>query len=464
MTYAAEYSGLGISKVNSATMTEFKDSFNKVINNIGYIQFYDISEKISVFPVNPEIVLTNIEVSALKIVSPLLLADLTYTQKNNDLVTLSSSNTKFSLQANLTLKWYYKVGGSTIYRGLYSASLKSSKTSVAFTFINNSPSNTGLIGMGWNISSPAISGFGASELISTQIATILAKKLYPTFNEELNRFNDVIVSGMVYSSFYRNILLPVKGTLNEAVYLRNVFAKFLVLQGSRLGFAFSSSIYYSIQHLNVPLVGTFVPNEADDKIISLYLGQSHLSSIFDAAVKGTAYANFVVKPEDQKAIFGFAINIAKLATFHPKLAEDFNVMDFVDFACKLKDTPSSDKKYKYACKFVLSKEPNTVVIDIDTLEWSSEFTAKPMIAGDIAKLDLAVTNFRFTDLKIKSPYMQPFATKQLLGFLQPLAKAPGKEIAIEFPITSSEMKWTYTDFSVNSNNDLSLHFTEEIKQ
>ncbi len=454
---ASEYNAFGITKSAAVLSGELAESINKIIGSIGYIQFYDVSEHIKIFPVSPEVTLSSIEMSNLKIATPVTAAQLAYTA-TDAAATIKGTGLTFGMTADLSLKWTYKVGGAVIYRGTYTAKLKTEKPEIEFSFTHNSDKSTGKIGFGWLLVDPSIKGFGAYGVVLDSINKIIQSKLYPVFGEELNRYNDIIVSAMVYSYYYRSIPLVMPKDFTDKLSIKNVLKKFLVHQ-THLSFAFTSSLYYAIQHVEVPFNGTFEPTDDFSKNITLYFGAKQIDELFELVRKAFSTKSFVIPPEKQQELFGYEVTVGSLAAFHSKLAEEYNPDEHMDFMCDILDLPAAyAKKFTLKCKFVLHKDPATVVLDIEKLEWASSLLMVPQNEQPNKYMNIRLGAFRFADIKIKEPVVPAYVAKQILMFLQPLAKFAENGSGYPVQIVGNDMKWAFESAVQNEAGDATFSF------
>jgi len=459
--FAVGYNAIGVAKESSVILSEFSESVNKIIGSVGYIQFYDVSEQLNMIFAKPLVTLSGIEMIGLKVKTPLKADQLTYTATATNAVIKVGANPTFALEAEMSLKWSYKVAGAVIYHGTYKAKLQTEKPQLTFNFLDASSKVTADIIFGWKLSSPVITGFGSHEYLAGVISQVIANKLYPVFHEELNRYNDIIVSSMIYNYYYRAIPLPIENDLKEQLIMKNVFKNFYLLNiesKDYLGFAFTSSVYYPIQHMDQPFNGSFVPVESAKGSIMVYLGSAQVEEVFDIMVKTYAMKTFVLTPKDQKKLMGYEITIGTLTQFHPKLAEDFESNELVDLSFTAHDLAGSPKKYEFGCKFLLHKNPSQVLFDIEKLEWASNFYVNAK-SEEPTNHDagFGLNSFKFSSIQIRQPKLPVYVTKQFLSFLQPLANfASPMDFAIR--VVGDHMDWQYVSSEHSATGDLTLYY------
>ena len=451
----------GMAKSSSAVLNEFSASVNRIVGAVGYIQCYDITDKKPIAPVTADVTLSNIEISGLKIATEVTPEQLNFTTSGINVVILpSTQGLKLALKAAITLSWSYKVMGATIYRGTYSAQLLTERPTLLFTLFGGKDTSAGLLGFGWILKNGVVTGFGATSYIQSQLEDIMKAKLFSVLNEELNRYNDIIVSAMVYNYFYRHIKLPFEQAFNETVTIKNVFTQFNASPKNYLTFVYNSSLYFAIQHKELPLVGSFEPIEESISPISLYLSMDSMKQLGDVLMSKSPVRSFIIGPEDQKKFYEEPINVRNLASFYPKFTDEYEARAEIDINCTVKNTMlSATKSTSYACKFVLHSDPKTVLIDISALEWTTN------ISIGISKTDLnnrtvAITQDRprFSSITIQSPAMPRYVQAQFLSYLQPLSAFAGKEFILPFPFVNPQLSWKYNRTSRTPNGDATFSY------
>jgi len=460
---AEDHSVIGISKSSHVVMQELAASVTKTLDMIGYLRMFDMSEKVKIFLITPVFVLKDISVSALKVVSPLKPEHLIY-EASDSAAIITANASLLSLTADINLNWYCMVGGVETYQGGYKAKLKAEKVKLQFTFVNGSPVSTGDISFEWKLTDPVIIGFGAFSVMTTYITNMLNSKLFAPLNAELNRYNDMMISKMIYDGYYRGLPLPIKSNQDESVILKNDFKNFaLSTKGEKhfLSFVFSSSVYFTVQHLEIPFVNTFQPADDGRSDVSVYIGASPMREVFEQLVKKSSFKEFIITPEVQHHLFGYMLSIGVLANFYPNLLNLYESTELVNIKCTMKDRyAGSNETYVFACKIMLAREPPVLLFDMPSVEWASEFFVRMAEEDSTGKTIAAgVTNFKFTNLVVKYPKMADYLQMQFETFLQPLAKFPGAETHFDQPIVGTNLNWTYMGMERNEQGDATVHYS-----
>jgi len=453
LSYGTQYSTFGMRKSYQVVLKEFAESFNKIIGGIGYIQFYDVSKKVSIFPIAPELILSSIEMSNLKIVKPLAQKDLVYEFNSTKATIKTNAKIDLALGADFNLKWVYKYDGSVIYSGVYSAKLATTNVSVSFDLMNESPISSGKITLGWTISNPVIKGFGTNDLMITHINGLIIEKLYPIFQEELNRFNDIIVSSLVYNYFFRKIPIGIVTPQKDEVSIKNVHKKFLLTK-DYVSFVYTSSLYFSVQHIEAPLDFPFTPAELDSNVTTFF-GYNASSFIYDMVVKTSPFIHIEITEKDQEKLLGYPITIAKLAEFYPKLAEDYEPTKKADLICDLLGALGTDKTYLYKCVIQLAAAPRDILFDFKQVHWTADFSVS---SKDGKNMKWGMNNFRFPAFTLKSPRLNEATKAEFLDFLQPLARFPEGQNEFTVAILGSNINWSYKSTSPAENPDISIYY------
>lgn len=452
------YLALGISKPTSVVVAEFADSINKIIGSVGYIQFYDVVGSVSMAIVKLDLTLSSIEMKDLHIVQKMDPAQLEFTV-DNGVGTIKSKAAALSLGATLALKWSYKSGNKVVYSGTYQATLATSKPDVSFTL--TSADSKGKIAFGWALSNVVITGFGGLELVKTQVAELIASKLYPVFNEELNRYNDIIVSSTVYSYFYRSIPLPLSETETVNMTMKNSLNKFsFTVDGDkkRLNTVFSSSVYLPILHTSLPLDAASAPTEAteEDKI-AVHVGAASMAILLGEVAKSVK--SLKICPHIQKEVFGYELSVGLLAAFYPKLSEEYDPKSRIILFCNATGFSATEGTFTVACRFVLKESQTTVLMTIEKIVWSgSFFLGADSDEATNKNVRTGLESFRLSDLKIKYPLVPSYVSKQLMGFLQPISIVVENLFRINFPVVGNDMSWSLTGTASNTAGDLSLFY------
>jgi len=455
-----EFNAFGLTKSSDILKVELAEAVNKIIGSIGYIQFYDVSEQIHVFPINPIVTLSNIEMSGLKFVNHLDASQIEYTATESA-ATIKGKALTISMDAKFSCKWTYKIGGSTMYSGTYTATLGTEKPEIEFMFVNDKPTSVGKIGFGWKITASEVKGFGAFAMVKNTVNDIVKNKLFSIFNTEINRYNDIVVNSMIYNYFFRNMPLLVPTKMTDKLSLKNVFTKFLVSNDEKhdsLHFVYNSSIYYAIGHYEVPFNGSFDSSYTKSGI-TMHLGVRQLDDLFELLRKNASETHFVIKPEDQVKLFGYALSVNSLVPFYPRLGEEYDPELTIDFSCDMMDSLSYHKKYMVDCKFVLHDDPNEVLFVIEGLEWGCNRKLEPIQDTEKTWLEMKLTDFRFENLKVKNPIMPTYVQKQLLSFLQPMAKFPENSM-YPVPLLGNGLTWKLEESKTNDNGDIAIIFSK----
>lgn len=441
-----DFSTFGMRKSSDVFLSEFAEKVNSVLGTIGYLQCYDVSEKISIFPVNPVITLSNIEIAELKTLTGVAKEQLEFTSDKVDGL-VKAKGSKLVLNATINLKWTYAVGGAIIYRGKFAGHLRGNNSDIAFKLLGGKPDFTGSIAFTWKVSNHKIEGFGATEFIAEQIESIIASKLYPVLHEEMNRYNDIIVASLVYNSFYRNLPIPIKTPLNEDVSMKNVFKKFNFAKEGYITFVYDSSIYYAIQHIEVPFNGSFDASDASDEPISLFFGLASMEEVLNRIVEVSPFKSFTITPEVQKEFFGYEITIGLLGMFFNDLPTRYSSMQKTDFKCDMKtNVPSSQKTFSYTCYFTFPGKPSEIFVHLSNVDWKADFSISVLPSDPNKKtLKCGLTNFKFANIIAFEPPLPDYLREQLLTFLQPLAKYPGESLYFEVPAVGPKMNWEFSN-------------------
>ncbi len=457
------YTALGISKPTGVVLKEIADAVNRLIGSVGYIQFYDVVGSVSMSVVNLDLTLSNIEMKGLTVAQKLDPAQLEFVV-DSSVARIRSKSTNFALASQLSLKWSYKSNDMTIYQGTYSANLNAACSKLEFDLTNMTPDSTGNLLFSWSLSNVTAEGFGFNDLVATHVGDLVSSKLYPVFNEELNRYNDIIVASMVYGYFYRNIQLPLQETKDVNVILKNVLAQFKfsndgALKG-RLAMAFSSSIYFPIQHTSTPLTAASTPvDPTDESHIGVFLGAQAMGQLLNQAIAGQMGANFTIDAAAQKQLFKYELDVGLLAAFHPKLAEDYDPKAKVDLFCIPSGFSAVSSTLDATCKFILHENPTVTLITMEKLSWGGVFSLGA--AGDEANKQVKVSleNIKMADIKVKSPMMPVYVGRQLLGFLQPLSGYFAGKFQLTFAVVGANLNWSFVTSKSSDKGDLSLFYT-----
>ena len=449
-----------MAKSSAAVLTEFAASLNRIVGAIGYIQCYDIADKKYIPPVTADVTLSNIEIKTLKISKALTPEQLNYTiQASTAVIQASSKGLTLAMEAGLSLKWTYKVMGATIYSGTYTAQLLTDRPALLFTLFNMTEKSTGALGFTWLLKGGEVKGFGASSYIKDQLEETLQAKLFRVLNEELNRYNDIIVNALIYNYFYRQIPLPFTQVFNDVVTLKNLFHHFYV-SPNYVTFHYLSSLYLAINHTEIALTPEFAPIDTHDSPISLYLGLDSMKQIFDLLVEKSPMKKFVITPEDQKKVLKYPLTVGVLSSFYPRFSEEYEPSSLININCALKPRlPSATKSLIYSCQFVLVKDPNAVLLDLSELVYTMDI-AMAHNPADTANKTVMVkqTNPRFTKLAIRSPLIPHYLQVQLLSFLQPLSKVGGTEFSFSFPIVGPQSNWVSLGVMYNDYGDATFNY------
>jgi hypothetical protein len=450
----------GMRKSAATVLKEFAGAVNRILGAIGYIQFYDITDKKPIAPVTADVTLSNIEIMGLKISKEATPDQLNYTlQAASAVIQPSIKGLILAMEGKLSFKWSYKVMGATIYSGDYSARLGTERPALTFTLQNASDKSTGSVGFSWLLIGGEVKGFGASSYIQGQLEEIVKAKLFRVVNEELNRYNDIIVSSMVYNYFYRLIPLPFDKMFNEPVYLKNVFAMFNV-GPTDLTFLFQSALYFAIQHVEIALKGLADANDDATSPISLYLGMDSMKQIFDVLMDKSPMKSFVITPEDQQKLLGHSLTVGVLSSFYPRFSEEYEAGSLINIKCAMKPSAlSGTKSVAYACQFVLQSDPNVILIDLSELVYTTNVN---MVMNEADKTNKTVmvkhSSPRFTKMAVRSPLLPQYLQVQFLRFMQPLALFGGKEFGFSFPIVGPQSNWVFVGLLENSNGDATLTY------
>lgn len=454
ISYGVQYNTFGMRKSVKVVLKEFAESFNKIIGSIGYIQFYDVSKPVNIMPITADLTLSSIEMSNLKIAKPLADKDLTYAYADAKATIKTAAKLDLALAADFNLKWSYKYDGSVVYSGTYSAKLATTAASATFELMNETPQSTGKITFTWGINSPIIKGFGANDQMLTHIKDLIIEKLYPVFQEELNRFNDIIVSSMVYNYFFRKIPIGLTTPQKDEVSIKNVHKKF-VLSDEYVSFVYNSTLYFSIQHVDMPLDFPFTPAE-DASDMALFFGYGASSSIYDMVVKVSPQVHIEIDAAKQTELLGYPITVAKLAEFYPKLAEDYEPNSKTLITCDLLASMGDAKTYNFKCYITLADSRSDILFDITNLKWASNMA---VTSTDGKNMVWGLSKFYYPEILIKSPRLNEATKATFLEFLQPLARYPEKSTDFTVGILGgTAINWAFKGTSKDVS-DLSIYYS-----
>lgn len=458
--FGAQYNFFGVTKSAATILREFADSVTYILNTTGYIQCYDVTKVVKIFFTSPTVTLSNIEVMGIKVTSPLAASQLVYSANNDKAsIVLNSTSTSFGLKAKISLKWTYTVLNWMIYRGGYTADLDAVSPTILFSFLNNSPTSTGKIGFSWKLSNAQVSGFGAVDMVKTVIGDMFNQLLAPVLNDELNRYNDIIVSSFIYNYFYRSIPIPSYAINKEPTFLKNVFSKFILINKNSsnfLSFAYNSSIYYAIEHTEVPIIVPFTPNDDLNKPISIYIGVDGFKQIPNQ-VHAKGISNYTWTSDNLTKVFGYPVNIGVLSRYIPKLAEDYSSTEKLGlrFAWKSNKKGSYSSDWKFV--FYLERDPKTIVLDIENLSWcsTSKIDMKPEDNTN-KTVNFKLSGFNFQNIAVKSPKMPKYQQMQLQNLLQPISRF-NLEWAYPLKVVGDNMNWVFS--GIDNSGDATLYYT-----
>ena len=459
-----EHNAFGITKPSSVVVKELAEAVNRILGNVGYIQFYDVVKKVDVFPIHPEVTLSGIEMSGVNFTTKLDPAQLAYTV-DGATAFIKGNALSWAVSADLSMKWSYKVGGAVIYRGTYTAKLKTSGPLIEFNFTDGTTKTGGKINFNWILENPSVKGFGAYEMVIGHINGLLKELLFPRFNEEMNRYNDVIVASIVYNQHYRDLQIPLPDTFKDKASIKNTLSKIILLHAAgteHMTFVFSSAIYFAIEHKEYPFDGSFEIAEdlTSDKIV-LYFGINQMSQLFEKVKSALVPKAFVITPEIQENLLHYKLNIAWLSTFYPKLSEEYNPDELIELACSAVDTAEATKEYTFNCRFVLSKDHSTVVFDIATLKWELSFSLAPTTNDPTNKgLKFALKGNKFTNIAISKPLVPIYVAKQLMSMMQPLAKYEEYSKSFTVQIVGKDSNWNFDNAAYNDKGDLTISYVK----
>ena len=458
--FGAEYGFFGITKPAATILREFAESVTYVMNTTGYIQCYDVTKVVPIFFTSPTVTLSNIEIMGIKVTKPLTAAQLLYSVNGAD-ASIKLNSASFGLKAKISLRWTYTVLNWMIYRGGFTADLDAESPTLLFSFKDNTAISTGKIGFTWRLSNAQVFGFGAVDMVKAVIGDMFKESLAPVLNDELNRYNDIIVSSFIYNYFYRNIPLPPLNPAKEPVYLRNVFSKFIFLSKNNsnyLSFAFNSSFYYAIQHVEVPINYPFKPNDELGNNTALYIGIEGIKQIPNQIYEQSKF-NITLNSTNLIKIFGYPVTIGVLSKFYPKLTDDYSSDEKLIFTCNYTKNKKGILNVPFSCAFKLENNPSITIFDIEKIQLTTqlEILMKP---EDSTKktINVRMSQPRYTELRMKSPKLPKYIEKQIENLLQPISRSNGVERNIPIQIVGANMNWEFVNIVSTENGDATLYY------
>lgn len=458
--FGAEYGFFGITKPAATILGEFAHAVTHILNTTGYIQCYDVTKVVKIFFTSPTVTLSNIEIMGIKVTNPLTASQLLYSVNGAD-ASIKLNSASLGLKAKISLRWTYTVLNWMIYRGGFTADLDAGSPSLLFTFKNNTAISAGKILFSWVLSNAQVTGFGAVDMVKTVIGDMFRDSLAPVLNEELNRYNDIIVSSFIYSYFYRSIPLPIMNPSKEPVYLRNVFNKFIFLSKNTsnfLSFAFNSSIYYAIQHVDVPINHPFQPIDELGNNTALYIGAEAIKQIPNQ-LNQNFNTTSIITSDNLTKILGYPVTIATLAKFYPKLTDDYASTEKLMLTCTLTKKKQGIFNTQFKCAFKLENNPKITIFDIERIQFTSQLdiVMKPEDKAN-KTINLKLSQFRYTELIMKTPKLPKYIEKQIETMLQPLATYAAKEYCFPIQIVGANMNWVFVNIQYNENGDATLYY------
>jgi hypothetical protein len=456
-----EYTFFGINKAVPTILDEFALSATNILSTIGYIQLYDVSDHAKIFFTDPLVTLSSIEILNITATGPITASQLAYVLNGAQGSIQLNKNSPFGLKAKVALKWKYVVAEMMVYQGMYTADLSTQNPSMVFSFVNNSNFFLGNIDFGYTLSNSAVTGFGALTMVKNAVEAIFNKFLVKPLNVEMNRYNDVIMNAIIYNSYYRSILFGYLPKDKEPVYIKNVFNKFYLVSQNYLSFAFNSSIYFALAHLEFPLSSPFQPVDTLDKNISLYFGADGMKQML-YNIGNYVSPNATLTPDMQTAILGFPLTTGILSQYYPKLAEQYPTSEKIVIRTYL-------KKYKkqgvyeasYWSEMALNSDPKTVLFHVESLKWTSKFEFKTNETNHYILISY-LDQFRFTKIDITNPKLPAYISSQLMALLQPIAHYPNYNASIPLYIVDKDtMNWAYVDFATSATGDATIYFNKK---
>jgi hypothetical protein len=454
-----QFSFFGINKNVATVLDEFAESATNILNTTGYIQLYDVSKQVKILFTSPLVTLYNIEIMDIRTSGPLPSSQLAFSTSGDKATIQLIKGSNFGLKAKVSLKWKYVVGGMMIYQGSYTADLSTVSPSLVFTLTNNSNVFAGDIKFGFNLTNEIVSGFGAANMVKQVVNQMFFELLASPLVAELNRYNDIMMNAVIFNYFYRSILIGYVTDKKEPVYLKNYFAKFIILtfnNSNYITFDYDSAVYFAIRHEEYPIKGNFTPIDSYNNSISLYYGFKGLSDFleqmtFRINAAGTVY------PANQTKVLGFPITTRILSTYYPKLSEDFPVSENTIIITQMKGGKQGVYNNRFNWSFVLESNPKKEVFNIENLQWSTDLdVAFDKKTGQT--VNIALSKFRFTKLEMKSPKMPKYMENQFMSLLQPLSRSESSSFSFPMHVVDEKMKWAFVDQKVSEEGDLTLYF------
>lgn len=432
-------------------LSEVAAQTNRILDSIRYLQLYDVVEQKAIFPVTATVTLYDIEFKNLAVTKKADLNKLKFNITNGKFIINDAPGFDLAIGAQVSLKWKYHISMFDVYKGSATAVLKSSAPKLEFTFEDGTPNWTGKLSFGFALDTVVSTGFGASKLVNNHIIEMFNAKMVSTLNEEVNRYNDLIVDFLKFEGFYRNMKAPVE--ISKDLVLQNSFAKFYVCNiTNSLGFIFSSAVYDPLKHEKVSIDAEFTPacDPNLTKEISVIIGSKAMRHLVDAMQKGTIMTEYELTPDNFTTLFGYPLNVRMLSNFYPPLLDRFSPELTVNLSCATPKVPGVPSDFIYSCIFRSSAD-GAQIMKIPKLVLQTEFKVLPNGTEATTKtIGVGMQDFHYTDITLEVFLNKPLK-KEFLAFLQPMALWLQRASVMTFDIVGKEMTWKYLRANVTSN-------------
>jgi hypothetical protein len=450
---------LAIRKPAMLLFEQLAANTNRILGSIRYLQLYDVTDQKSLSLLTATVTLYEIEFKSLVVKTPALPSKLTIARVPNATLTISSAaGFELALEAQVSLKWKYHASIFDVYKGSATGVLKTSSPSLEFVFMHGKPDYKSKINFAFTLENVVTTGFGASSLVAKHIGEMFTAKMVPVLNEEVNRYNDLIVDSIVFEGFYRVMKPPVN--VSKDLVLRNNLAKFYVGDvADTLDIAFSSNVYDPLKHEQSVIDAPFTPayNASLSKSIAVTVGFEAMRKFLDGMKKGSILTDYEFNPEQLKELFGYSLNVRMLSNFYPPLLDRFDPEALVSLTCTIPKLPGMPTTFTYVCSFLMNAT-RLPIMKIKSLKLGAEFKVKvnPEDANN-RSVAIGMQDFQYTDIDLDIRLSKALKF-EFLSFLQPMAQWLGKLQTVTLDVVGPDNKWAYLGSFNTTGNFTTLYY------
>jgi len=421
-----QYTSIGVRKYTNGTKKDFEKLFYEVFGNVNYIELYDISQLFNKILLNSYLTLSQIRLSGITLDKKHLNLSLINQEKFLDIAS-PNGDLNLNWKANLSAKWSFRVGFSTIQEGTFTAELEAENTSFSFKFFTNYSESTAQMNNQWKINKSDIKGYGLYKGMHEGLKDMVHNNLSLKIDEELGKYGRILLDLMTYGRSFRRI--PIKAKYkgqevndfvpNEFVLVNEISGLMRPVDSTPLNIKFNSFMMDEMTHrreiINTPITTSSYLSEAD---LLFYLPYNISRKIFNYFLV-SSYETLFIKTDKAEKLFKQDFTIRTLAKFYPKLAEEHTMDKKLELGCTISSADLN--AVNYTCAFFSTESENNTVFLIDTLMWRKQLKVdvdlnaheKPIVISSEAK--------NFDRIVIKGIKIEERATRQLMYFFKPLS-------------------------------------------